>query len=397
MGPSRSDGAPGRRPAHTPRIDLPNGTCSNPWMPPPLRWPKKPDEVSPDWLDSVLSLDRATPEPRVASVQWENIGDTGFIGELARLTIEYAGEDATKPRSLVAKFSNRDPHQRAMFHGIGLYAREVRFYRQLAAQAPIRTPHCYFAAIDPETGETALLLEDLAGLRTPDVVSGIGRAEAHSLVHALAATHARWWNRRDLLLEAEEASIAPILQSWHLIYQVGWPRFAERVRERLPEIALPPPFLELGDRLCRGTPDLLRPLFEPPVTWLHMDLHPDNLAFDTSGTPVVFDWQTSGLGRGPVDVGYFVASALPTELRRREEAALLDAYHADLEAGGVRDYSRDACQSDYARGGLWSLLVVAGLVSDSVVSAETLRYVSATLPRLISFLSDHEVDRHLHE
>lgn len=366
-------------------------------MPSPAPWPKKPEELTTAWLDSVLSPNKPTREPRVASLQWETIGDTGFIGELARLRIEYTGESATKPRSLVAKFSHRDAHQRAMFHGIGLYAREVRFYRQLAAQAPIRTPHCYFAAIDPETGETALLLEDLAGLRTPDVTAGFDRIEAHSVVRALAAMHAHGWSRPDLLSDATDAGIAPILQSWHLIYQVGWPRFAERVRERLPEIELPAPLLKLGDGLCSGTPDLLRPLFEPPVTWLHMDLHPDNLAFDTSGTPVAFDWQTSGLGRGPVDVGYFVASALPTEVRRREEEALLDTYHAGLEAGGVRGYSRDACVSDYARGGLWSLLVVAGLVSDSVVSAETLRYVSATLPRLIAFLSDHEVDRYLHE
>lgn len=358
-------------------------------------WPRRPEDITEAWLDVVLSLDGTTEGARVASFRCEKIGEAGFIGELVRLTIEYVEPDRKKPASLIAKFSSRDENQRGMFHGIGLYAREVRFYRELASDTPMRTPRCYCAEIDPESGETVLLMEDLAGLRTPDVVAGFSLADVRSLVRALAVSHALWWNQSARISDAQGARIDAILRIWHVLYQASWPRFAERVGELLPEIVLPAEFLEVGGRLCRSDAEVFARFSESPLTWVHMDLHPDNLAFDAAGSPVVFDWQTSGLGRGPVDLAYFAASGLPTELRRTEEAELLALYHAGLQAGGVRDYSSHACASDYARGALWSLLVVAGLVAESVVSTESLRYVAATLPRLAAFLADHEVIQYL--
>ncbi|MDH3599878.1 MAG: ecdysteroid 22-kinase family protein [Candidatus Tectomicrobia bacterium] len=56
-----------------------------------------------------------------------------------------------------------------------LYEREVRFYEQLVPQMELRTPNCYYSAIDLETGHSVLLLEDLTGGRKIDKFADTGR------------------------------------------------------------------------------------------------------------------------------------------------------------------------------------------------------------------------------
>jgi hypothetical protein len=65
----------------------------------------------------------------------------------------------------------------------------------------------------------------------------------------------------------------------------------------------------------------------------------------------VLDWQSFAYGVGATDVAYFLAGALPAELRRRAEPQLLDLYHQTLIAEGVSGYARAELGRDYARGG----------------------------------------------
>jgi hypothetical protein len=49
---------------------------------------------------------------------------------------------------------------------------------------------------------------------------------------------------------------------------------------------------------------------------------------------------------------------MPADVRREAEGALLEGYHADLVAAGVRDYGWDRCWRDYRRGA-WAGLIMA--------------------------------------
>ena len=47
----------------------------------------------------------------------------------------------------MAKFSATHPEVRAAVHSMGFYEREIGFYRELAADCPVRTPRCYFGEV----------------------------------------------------------------------------------------------------------------------------------------------------------------------------------------------------------------------------------------------------------
>ena len=110
-----------------------------------------------------------------------------------------------------------------MIHAMGFYEREVRFYAQLAAKSPLRTPRCYFSALDGEQGLSMLLLEDLAPARNGSWVAGCSVEEAEAVVRAIAPFHARWWRRQEIVdmswlqlrgLSGVEQAQAIFLQAW---------------------------------------------------------------------------------------------------------------------------------------------------------------------------------------
>jgi aminoglycoside phosphotransferase (APT) family kinase protein len=94
---------------------------------------------------------------------------------------------------------------------------------------------------------------------------------------------------------------------------------------------------------------------------VHNDFRPDNMMFATAqgGRPItVLDWQSLALGAGPVDLGYFLAGALPAPTRRAHEAELLARYHQGLSGLGVSGYDVETLRRDYA-GGAFRLLMTA--------------------------------------
>jgi hypothetical protein len=101
-------------------------------------------------------------QAQVTSIQSAPIGQLGFYGQIPRLQISYDKLEPGAPRSLAAKFSAPNPEAREMAHSMGFYEREIGFYRELAAECPVRTPRCYFGEVEMDSGESLLLLEDLS-------------------------------------------------------------------------------------------------------------------------------------------------------------------------------------------------------------------------------------------
>ena len=77
---------------------------------------------------------------------------------------------------------------------LGQDRREVMFYQEAPTNDDIQIPHCYYSAIDPATGNTILLLEDVNSARQGDSVVGCSLADAHRCIGQLAKFQASWWN-----------------------------------------------------------------------------------------------------------------------------------------------------------------------------------------------------------
>jgi hypothetical protein len=164
-----------------------------------VKIPRDPDELTAAWLTEALASTGVLAHGRVASCEIQLLGgDRGMTGRIARVRLGYDRALVDAPRSVIAKFSASDPDARASIHGMGFYEREARFYEHLASRSRLRTPRCYFNALDPAEGLALLLLEDLAGAHGGSSLAGCSVAEAEAAVHALAALHAAWWQHPHL-------------------------------------------------------------------------------------------------------------------------------------------------------------------------------------------------------
>jgi len=321
---------------------------------------RRPAEVDAAWLTAVLQ--GAGVDAVVGSFSAANVG-SGQIGESVRFKLAYERGGKTAPASIVGKFPSPDPDSFRTGVMLGNYVREVNFYRDLADSALISTPTCYLSTADEATGEFVLMMEDLAPAEQGDQLQGVSLERARLAVVEAARLHASHWADPaiDDLPWISGTRAAPASAVTPELVQGLWAGFRERYAERLL-----PHWIEVGEALVgRGNP-------EPPSgprCLVHHDYRPDNMMFATAGGGRAFtmlDWQSVSLGVGPTDVAYFLAGALPRDVRRAHEPEMLTLYHRTLTGLGVSGYSEADLARDYARGG-YQLFLTAFFASMIVV------------------------------
>jgi aminoglycoside/choline kinase family phosphotransferase len=345
--------------------------------------------VSASWLTAVLGWGD------VVDVQVRPLGSSnGFTCQVVRLAVTAA--DPAMPHTLIAKFPNADQGRKALFHRLGYAARELSFYRTIAPSSPVRVPALYFGAIDAQSGDSLLLLEDLGAVQclgSPD--SDCGVVDAINAVTAIGRFHAAHWGQVDGLEWIPDARLgaaktqAALTGPWWL---------EERVNAQAPDLLHPgAPLFLLAECLGRQFIAVKEAMARAPRTIVHSDFRSDNLFRDENGQMSIIDWENIVRGRGPVDLGAFTQASLSVESRRAHEDQVLRAYVQVIRDGGVGDFGFDECLRDYRLGLINNLLVmVLGVVVLDVMSQrdgwaiEMLRRAEAAAVDhdLVAFLGD---------
>ena len=155
------------------------------------------DEITADTLDAALRGAGVVTSGRVVSVASEPVG-TGQMAESVRLTIEYDDPSVGPPyarREAAVRGTNAvvPPAVRC-----ARYEVEVGFYNDVASIVDVRTPRCHLAAIDLDTHDFVLLLEDLAPARQGDQLAGCDVDLAARVLDQAAAFHTPRWGHRSL-------------------------------------------------------------------------------------------------------------------------------------------------------------------------------------------------------
>lgn len=300
-------------------------------------FPAHPDEITDDWWDAVLGR---VPE----DWRWEPIG-TGQVGDSVRFTLDFG--DGGAPLTLAGKFAAADPTSRGTAAMLGLYAKEVRFYRELAPQLPIRTPRTLVAEMAPDGSSFCLLFEDLGPARGGNQIAGCTIEDARAVVQQAAALHAPSWHNPAMLdcdwLQPDPAAAAQV--------KALYPQAQAVFRERYADL-LEPEYMALCEELAAITATTER--VAERTSLVHGDFRLDNVLFDIKGgsEPVaVLDWQTLTIGNGLTDIGYFLGCGIGNDLRRAHERELLELYCAEMTARGV-PLSVEAIWRDYVVGAL---------------------------------------------
>jgi len=113
--------------------------------------PKRSEDITPEWLTGALTSTGVLVGGRVTKIRRELLGEgEGYMGEINRLHLELAPAEAIGPKTVIAKQPIAIRTHRAQAELLGLYEREILFYRGLAAKLPVRTPRHYFSVMDPD-------------------------------------------------------------------------------------------------------------------------------------------------------------------------------------------------------------------------------------------------------
>ena len=160
-----------------------------------LKVPKDLGEITPCWLTKALNGNREPAGPSVTGYSAETIAEgKGFMNQLFQLTLEYDSDSTNLPRTVIAKLPSADPLLRMVSDRLGQNRREVRFYHELADSVHLETPRSYYRRMDPATGDTVLLLEDMSYAQQGDSVAGCSIDEARRCIGQLARFQASWWD-----------------------------------------------------------------------------------------------------------------------------------------------------------------------------------------------------------
>lgn len=307
---------------------------------------RAPAEIDAGWLTAVLQ--GVGVDAVVRSFTAEPVG-TGQIGDSVRFKLDYERRSADAPASLVGKFPAAGEESRNTGVMLGNYIREVRFYQQLARKALLRTPRCYFAEVDEATSAFVLMMEDLAPAVQGDQLQGVTLEQARLVVIEAAKLHASHWgdDGLDELPWVSGSRAAPRSMVTEDMVVALWEGFKQRYDGRLK-----PEWVAAGDWLSRRFAGFGAE-HDGPRCLTHNDFRPDNMMFASAagGYPVtVLDWQSFAYGAGPTDLAYFLAGALPSEVRRAHEPEFLRLYHETLTDLGVTSYGFEDLERHYGRG-----------------------------------------------
>ena len=343
------------------------------------------DAIDAGWLSAALQV--PVRDVEVAPVA---VGE-GFMSELARVAIDYddAVSQSRLPPSVVAKTPSREPGSVALGQLLRLWEREARFYLDVAPRLPVRTPQCYYAGGNEQSGLWSLLLEDLGELQIGDQVAGATQQQAETAVDWLARFHGQAANEPALqqLPWLPDVATDPMYQGLQPMLEAVWPAFVEKFGECCPEGTLPV--------IERCTSQLSRLLAEKPMapTVIHADYRLDNLFFGSDGELVPIDWQAPAQGQGLYDLAYFMGGCLDIEDRRRLERDLLQRWSEGVQRAGGTTLPPDELWQEYRRMVLIVMTIQALLMGqlDLTVNERAVQLSRRTTERMYTAGADLEV------
>lgn len=339
-------------------------------------------DVTSEWLTNALREQGLLGTGTVTEFTHQTVGEeAGFNGDVAILKLTYSDDAHEAPASMVLKIPTASKN-RIMGQTMGLYEKEIRFYRDLEPLLKVRVPKHYYSAVDavddPDmvlerleglnnlpvfvvrfltTALTwfikmtprryALLIEDLSAYRLGDQMASYSDQDMQHILTAMAKLHAQFWDSAEL---KSMTWIHPLTATSRIIQGMflgSVKKFRNSAGEQLSDR-----HQALINWLCEHGVELTEILGQEVQTLLHGDFRLDNICFnDDAGEVLLMDWQTMQRGAAGMDLAYFMSAALPADASESEINAMIDVYHQALTAEGI-DLPRERLQWQYEVGTL---------------------------------------------
>lgn len=283
--------------------------------------PNDVSELTPAWFSETLDADVSAVEVLDA-----HTGTTGRAR--VRLT-----STSSIPETLFVKLQPFTPEQREFVRVVGMGISEARFYATVGEEMPARIPKVWHSSYDESEGTFIMVLEDLeaSGCRFPSDEDADVLEISEQVMDELAMLHTAYWEH-DLSWLKAPTGMRTGDRGAKLAAEA-----ADAMRSAMDQFAddLPPAFRELGELYVERFVDINGLYRRGERTLVHGDDHMGNLFIDDTGRVGFYDWAIASVLPPARDVAYYLALAVPTEIRRAEQDALIDRYCAGMAKGGV--------------------------------------------------------------
>jgi len=278
------------------------------------------DELTAEWFSAVLGS-----EVTEATVLEASSGTTG------RARVQLRGATSLPPTVFV-KLRPTDEMQQLLVDLTGMGVAEARFYRDVAAEVPVRVPGVWFADTDDE--RYVMVLEDLtaSGCTFPDPDAADIATRARDIVEQCARFHARYWESPRF---AEDGDLAWFGARAMNDGTGGIPyvlNAVDAIGDRMDGT-----FHELAALYVEHAADITRLASEGARTLVHGDTHIGNLFVDEPGGGVTgfLDWAVVCTDPGMRDVSYVLCNSVPSAVREQIERDLIGRYCELLADEGI--------------------------------------------------------------
>jgi hypothetical protein len=319
--------------------------------------------LDPDWLRAALN--DFEEGDRIVRVERTDSSKTRAEKLRFAVTVE-------QPHGLAVRFYCAKAY---LDGALGATPLEASFYRDLAPRLTLRRPRVPYVAVDPDSGASIIVMEDVVAngglFMNPHRTFPV--AITRESLSQLAELHASTWGLQSLgeleWLGAGRTMVAGLHDAQSLQALLDDGRADGYPAE-----------LRSGQNLF----DALQVHAKFPVTSvLHGDPHTGNVYLDRAGRPCFFDWESVQTGNWVQDVSYHLGTVLAIEDRRANEQDLVRHYLRELAEHGGPAIDFDEGYEFYRRGFthgyfFWVITVIRG--RDEVL---------AHMPRLAAALQDH--------
>ncbi len=292
--------------------------------------PQSYEVITAAWLTDVLCRSAAG-----AQVVGHRLGppDEG-TNNRRRIFMDYneAGRAAGLPASVFCKSTQGLANRLMLGHSGGVIC-EVTFWNAARALLDIEAPTARFAAYDPVSFNSMVVLDDLGEAATfCSHETPVDLAFVEQQVSLLAQLHGRFY-------EAPEIDTAlAALPSWHRRFHnlMGF-HLEESCAAGLnaSEVFVPARLFSNRDAVWPATLRSLETLHALPRTLCHGDVHLKNWYVLEDGRVGLGDWGVCHIGHWSRDLAYTLATSLTVENRRAWERDLIALYLDRLAAQGV--------------------------------------------------------------
>ncbi len=317
-------------------------------------FPASIESMDCDWLTRVLRKRDLLQSGSVVKFTVETF-DSGYTSSIHRLHLAFDDSSTSAPRSVIAKFHSKFRSIRKTFERLGIYEKEVGFYRFVGTDMGLPVPTCYAAEFDHDSGDFVLLLEDLSAARAGSwEVDPLG--DIRQALPQLAKIHARFWG--DPSLQQSDWVVKPFESAVSSLNRSDWGSYLHKVktgyRDQWPEYAW-----KVCDCILESWDEIMCFMNLDTHTLIHTDAHLGQMFFPSAQLPrfVLFDWQYPCKALAAEDVTHLIVNELSIEERREHESALVELYYQSLRSEGVVDLSRDRFWFQCKLGLMWLILM----------------------------------------